>query len=163
MSYTLIQVFMKSNKNEFQIKKLHGNDLAIFKKLILLFHDIFKTENRQLPNSTYLKKMLNNSEFICMAVICDHEVIGGLTAYELPMYYSSKSEIFIYDVAIQAENQRKGIGKKLITALREYSSKNRISEIFVAANVVDKHALKFYTAIGGIAEKVMHFNLNVYP
>jgi len=40
--------------------------------------------------------------------------------------------------------QRKGIGKKLISALCEYCSKNGFNEVFVQAETADTQAVNFY-------------------
>jgi aminoglycoside 3-N-acetyltransferase I len=79
-------------------------------QLFLLFQQVF---DAKLPTvkKAYLKKLLNRPDFICFAAIYKNEVIGGLTAYELPMYHSETSEMYIYDIAVKPAFQRKGIGK----------------------------------------------------
>ena len=44
-----------------------------------------------------------------MAVL-DNVVVGGLTAHVLPSAYSASAEVYIYDLGVKAEMQRKGIG-----------------------------------------------------
>jgi aminoglycoside 3-N-acetyltransferase I len=80
-----------------------------------------------------------------------------LTAYELAGYYSETSEIFIYDIAVNPAFQQKGLGKQLLLSLKEYATQKNISAIFVDANEEDEHALDFYHATGGKAEKVIQF------
>ena len=149
---------MKFSNEAVQIKRLTTEDILIFKKLIHLFREVFEMKTPGIIKESYLKNLLEKQEFIAYAIIYENEVIGGLTAYELPMYYSGYSEVFIYDIAIQPEFQRKGLGKKLLLTLKEYCRQNGIKEIFVAANEEDKHALNFYKSIGGNAESVVHFN-----
>lgn len=88
----------------------------------------------------------------------ENEIVGGLTAYELPEYYSGESEIFIYDIAIRREFQRKGFGRKLLIILEDYCRQSGIKVMFVAANEEDENALDFYHSTGGKADKVIHFN-----
>jgi aminoglycoside 3-N-acetyltransferase I len=87
----------------------------------------------------------------------EDEVMGGLTACGLPMYYSNRSEIFLYDLAVKPEYQRMGFGKGLIQSLKEYCIKNGIKEFFVMAHEEDEHAIEFYRATGGRGEKVINF------
>jgi aminoglycoside 3-N-acetyltransferase I len=141
-----------------KIKRLTGKDLRLFKELLKLFEDMFKMKNAPTVKESYLHELLENPTFLAYAIILNNELIGGLTAYELPKYYSEESEVFIYDLAIKAEYQRKGLGKMLISSLKEQYSNAGIREIFVAANIEDKHALKFYHSTGGKVEKVVHFN-----
>ena len=145
-------------KKGFQIKKLRKQDVLIFRKLIDLFQQVFEVENPKQADESYLVNLLENLDFIAMCVIIENELAGGLTAYELPMYYANESELFIYDIAIRPEFQRKGLGSELLKALEKYCRKQNIKMMFVAANEEDEHALEFYHATGGNAEKVVHFN-----
>ena len=106
-------------------------------------------------------KLLSNTNFIAIAAFRENEIVGGLTAYELSMYYSDNSEIFLYDLAVKPEYQRMGIGKRLIHHLREYCVKNGIDEFFVLAHAEDEHAVEFYRSTGGKSEKVVNFLYNV--
>lgn len=84
-------------------------------------------------------------------------VAGGATAYVLAPYHARMPELFIYDVAIATQHQRKGLGAKLIAALKDYCRENNIGEMFVPAHEEDTHALDFYRSTGGKAEKVVLF------
>ena len=48
------------------------------------------------------------------------------------------------------DQQRKGIGRQLMTALREDRSSHGIPLVLVAADNDDGHALDFYRAVGGV-------------
>jgi aminoglycoside 3-N-acetyltransferase I len=145
-------------KKVFKIKKLAKNDLPLFKELILLFHEVFDIKNTKGAEESYLNNLLKKPGFIACVVIRENKVIGGLTAYELPLYYGNYSEVYIYDMAVKQEFQRQGIGKKLIAELKQICKKNGIREMFVEAHEEDKHAVDFYKSTGGKAERVVHFN-----
>ncbi len=149
------------DNKKLQIKKLAEHDLLLFKKLIQLFHKVFEMENALTANEAYLKTLLPKRSFIVYAAVYENEVVGGLTAYELPMYYSEGSELYIYDIAVKSEFQRKGVGKQILLSLKEYCRQNGIKEMFVEAHEEDKHAVDFYHSSGGQAEKVVHFNFLV--
>lgn len=141
-----------------QIKKLNKTDTALFKELVVLFDEVFQNESRSVPKKAYLQKLLTKNSFIAIVATYNNKVIGGLTAYELPMYYGKFSELLIYDMAVSSKHQRKGIGKKLITSLIKFGKKRGIESIFVPAHEEDEDALAFYKSTGGKAEKVIHFN-----
>jgi aminoglycoside 3-N-acetyltransferase I len=143
--------------DHFQIKHLGKEDLLLFQELIGLFREVFEMENAGVPGDPYLAGLLEDPHFIAYAAIGEKKVIGGLTAYELPMVYAGRSEMFIYDLAVQPAFQRTGIGQGLMAALQQYCRQNGIREMFVAANEEDSHAIDFYRRIGGQEERVRHF------
>ncbi len=148
---------MNKTTKPFEIKQLGKEDLVIFKSLIDLFNIVFEEEERNIGSDAYLLKLLGNNQFVTLVAVSENEVLGGLTAYELPMAYSDRSEIFLYDMAVKTERQRTGVGKKLIQSLKEYCIKNKIETFFVMAHEEDGHALEFYHATGGESEKVVNF------
>ena len=116
---------MSPTTKPFEIKQLTKEDLSTFKSLIDLFNMVFEEEPVSGENGNLLK-LLGSNNFIAMAAVSENEVVGGLTAYELPMYHSESSEVFLYDLAVKPAYQRMGIGKKLIQNLKEYCIKNGI-------------------------------------
>ena len=146
------------DNRELQVIQLSSRDLIRFQKLIVIFQEVFEMENRPMINEAYLRRLLENPGIIIFAIQYKNEIVGGLTAYELPSYYSEYSEIFIYDVAIKPGFQRKRLGTMLLSALKDYCRDNGIKEFFVEASEEDKHAVHFYGSAGGIAEKVIQFN-----
>jgi aminoglycoside 3-N-acetyltransferase I len=141
----------------FQIKRLSMNDMLTFQNLVIFFREVFEMSKTMNADQTNLKRLLEKDDFIAIAILHEGDIVGGLTAYELPMYYSDRSEIFVYDVAIKAEFQRRGLGKKLISALKEHCIKNGIEEFFVQAHEEDEYALEFYGTTGGRAERIVQF------
>jgi aminoglycoside 3-N-acetyltransferase I len=144
------------NKKSFEFKRLTTSDLTAFKSLIEMFNTVFE-EEQQIGSDAHLLKLLGNNSFIVIAALSENEVVGGLTAYELPMIYSDASEVILYDMAVREEYQRIGIGKGLIQSLKEYCMKNEIETFFVMAHEEDVHAVEFYHATGGKSEKVLNF------
>jgi len=147
---------MKPEISSFQIKHLTKEHLADFHALVNLFNMVFEEESK-IGSKTHLLKLLSSKNFIALAALTENEVVGGLTAYELPMYYSDSSEIFLYDLAVKPEYQRMGIGKGLLQSLKAHCIKHEIKEFFVMAHAEDKHAIEFYRATGGKSEKVVNF------
>jgi len=131
-------------------------DLSKFTSLINLFNMVFEEESKIGSEANSLR-LLSSAGFIAIAAIAESEVVGGLTAYEFPIYYSDSSEIFLYDLAVKPEYQRLGVGRGLIQRLKEYCIENGIKDFFVMAHEEDEHAIEFYHATGGKAEKVVNF------
>lgn len=148
---------MMKNPRPFEIKQLTKEDLPLFKSLIDLFNTVFEEEDPTVGNDAHLLKLLDGRSFVAITAVSENEVVGGLTAYELPLVYSDHSEIFLYDMAVQSEYQRMGIGKSLIQSLKEYCIKNGIKEFFVMAHEEDQHAIEFYHSTGGKSENIVNF------
>ncbi len=140
------------------IRQLRRKDVREFRQLIRIFMNVFEAPARIEPDEAYLAKLLENPAFVVIAALNGNDIIGGLTAYELPGYYSEQSELFLYDIAVRQELQQTGIGKSLIAALRDYCRDKDIREMFVAANEEDVDAVRFYHATGGQPLKAVHFS-----
>lgn len=147
------------DKNE-EVIKLEPTDVQFFKQLLQIFIEVFNADPFEIPDERHLEELLKNDPLMVYVIQLDDEIIGGLTAYVLPAYHFKSSEVYIYDLAIKAKFQRRGFGTLLMAAIKDDCRKLGFKEIFVQADVVDDHALKFYRATGGNPESVVHFN---YP
>ncbi|MEO5582875.1 MAG: GNAT family N-acetyltransferase [Saprospiraceae bacterium] len=144
-------------KNKHLIIKLEHHDIMLFRNLLILFNEIFESDTDTIPGDIYLKSLLANPDFLVFVLLIEDKVLGGVTAYLLPKYYSEASELYLYDVAIHPDLQRQGFGKEMIETVKQYCLSHRISEAFVDAHEEDKHAYEFYQSTGGVADKVFHF------
>lgn len=140
------------------IKKLNSNDLDRFKMLIKLFEDVFEMQDFKMPADSHLQKVLSKDNFIAFAAEADGKIVGGLTAYILEQYYAAIPLVYIYDLAVNRTYQRQGIGKIILAELKMYCKRIGVKEVFVQADIADKHAIEFYRTTGGIAEDVIHFD-----
>ena len=148
---------MDFDVEKLEVRQLTPADLSAFILLIRLFNAVFESDESAISSETNLLKLLSGNQFVVIAAIYENELVGGLTAYELPMYYSENPEIFLYDLAVKREYQRRGIGKRLIHHLRDYCTKHGIHEFFVLAHAEDEHAVEFYRSTGGKSEEVVNF------
>lgn len=139
------------------ISKLADKDLENFKQLLKVFENVFEMNSFVTPDDAYLLQLLHNPDIIFMIAEAEEKVVGGLSAYVLPQYYSAAKHAYIHDVAISTSYQRKGIGKKLIAAFNTYCENAGYEEVFVAAEKDDEHAVEFYRSTGGEALDSVHF------
>ncbi|WP_338762970.1 GNAT family N-acetyltransferase [Bernardetia sp. ABR2-2B] len=144
-------------------QKLTNQDLPLLKELIKIFEEVFEMENFVLPNDKYLQSLLENESMIFFVAALENEegevkVLGGLRAYILPSVYYASSEIYLYDLGVTPTFQRQGIGTKLMEKLKGYSKGLGYKELFVQADLEDKHAQDFYKKTGGQAADVIHFS-----
>ena len=105
----------------------------------------------------YLDLLLARPDFWVLTALCDGSVVGGLTAHTLMMTAFEGAEVFLYDIAVDPDHQRRGFGQRLVDTLRREASSLGIHTVFVPADDEDTHALDFYRALGGTPEQVTFF------
>ena len=147
-------------KNSFKISRIEENDTERLIELVHLLNEVFE-EPDKVASKRHLTKLLSKPNFHAIVATKEDKVVGGLSAYELERYYTDKSELYIYDIAVKTELHNQGIGKKLINYLKDYSTKNDIEGIFVEAHSEDEQAVKFYESTFGKSEKVDQFNFEI--
>ena len=145
--------------SEIRIRRLASDDQDQARRLFAMMADVFAEEREDL-SETYVDALLRRQEFWALAAFAGDDIVGGLTAHTLPMTRAESSELFIYDIAVRADRQRTGVGRRLMTALREAAAAAGIGEVFVPADDDDVHALDFYRALGGVPSRVTFFTFS---
>lgn len=146
----------RSGSGVTRIHRLTAADVPLARQTFLAMSAVFETDAAALSDD-YLESLLERAEFWAFAALEDDRVLGGLTAHTLPMTRSESAEVFIYDLAIVPDRQRQGLGRRLVTALRDAAGARGIGVAFVPADNDDTHALEFYRAIGGTPAPVTIF------
>ncbi|MCK6546367.1 GNAT family N-acetyltransferase [Myxococcota bacterium] len=139
-----------------EVRRLTVDDAAPARAMFRLFAEVFETEYSELGDD-YLARILSRPDLWALAAFEDGVVVGGITAHVLMMTRSESSELFIYDLAVRPEHQRRGIGRRLVSALLDAGRAAGITVAFVPADDEDVHALDFYRAIGGAPAPVTIF------
>ncbi|ASS50185.1 MAG: hypothetical protein A3D31_11490 [Candidatus Fluviicola riflensis] len=141
--------------------KLELTHLEYLTQLLRVYEIEFEMTDFKLPVDTYLVRLLYNPNILFYVAIDNNLVVGGLTAHILPSVYSEAGEVYIYDLAIKSEFQRKGIARQLLIELKQYCAESGYKEVFVQADIEDQHALDFYRATGGKEEHVFHYSYSL--
>ena len=144
---------------EIRVKRLTSNDREGARRLFRVMAEVF-TEECALLSDGYLDQLLRRKEFWALAAFADDDIIGGVTAHSLPMTRTESSEVFIYDIAVESEYRRKGVGRRLLKALCEQASELGIEQVFVSVDNGDVHALDFYRSLGGTPSPVTIFSFS---
>lgn len=139
--------------------RLRATDLATAKSLFAVMAEVFESACDPLSDA-YVTRLLSDERFWAVAAFAGEEIVGGITAHTLPMTKSESSEIFIYDVAVRVDHQRRGIGRGMMSYLRMEAAALGVDELFVPADDEDTHALDFYRALGGAPAAVTIFTFS---
>jgi aminoglycoside 3-N-acetyltransferase I len=116
-------------------------------------------ENFSLPNQSHLQSILSKNDFIVFVAMLEDKVVGGLTAYSMEQYYSTKPLAYLFGLAVANHLQRQGIGKQLVAEANNYFKSKGFEELFVQADVIDEYAIDFYRSTKpSNEEQVVHFS-----
>ncbi len=147
----------------FPIQRLLPEHAHLVPALLTMFGQAFEDEeswSARRPDADYLAQLLRKPEVIVLAAFSEGEVVGGLVAYELQKIEQPRSEIYIYDLAVDDAYRRRGIATALIDALRPLARECGAWVIYVQADYGDEPAIALYTKLGA-REDVMHFDLPI--
>jgi len=106
-------------------------------------------ESQEALDEPYLTQLLSDRRFWALTALADEHVVGGVTAWTLPLTTHQQQELMIYDLAVDPSFQRRGIGSRLIDTLLRQASELGISVAWVPVDDDDAHAIDFYRSIGG--------------
>lgn len=144
-----------------RIKQLSATDLHLMNSMLSLFGEAFgetNTYNTKRPGTAYMQKLLGSDYFIALAAQKNEQVVGALVAYELQKFEQERSEIYIYDLAVDEAHRREGIAMSLIQTLQTIAAERGAYVIFVQADYGDDPAVALYSKLG-TREDVMHFDI----
>lgn len=146
---------------EWDVRVLGVQDAALLRHMLSMFGKAFgdlETYTARQPDDEYLQDLLSSSTFIAVAALAGSDIIGGLAAYVLPKFEQARSELYIYDLAVDVSYRRQGIATAMIRELQELAMTRGIHVIFVQADHGDLPAIALYTKLG-VREDVLHFDI----
>jgi aminoglycoside 3-N-acetyltransferase I len=147
---------------EVTITRLRPGDSAQFRALNRLFAAAFDDADQYLstpPSEAYVTDILAKPHVIALTATKGAALIGGLVAYELPKLEQQRSEIYIYDLAVDEAHRRQGVATALIGEVRQIARAVGAWVVYVQADYVDPPAVALYTKLGR-REDVMHFDID---
>lgn len=133
--------------------------------MLSLFSEAFDDEesySRARPSAEYFEKLLTRDHFIALIAEEGDKVVGAIAAYELMKFEQERSEIYIYDLAVDEGYRRQGIATALIEKLKDIAKERGAWVIYVQADYGDEPAIALYTKLG-TREDVMHFDIELPP
>lgn len=146
---------------DYGYKQLTPSDLDLMKQLLKVYGEAFedlRTYQDKLPTDEYLRELLAKPHFITVVATHEDQVVGGLSAYMLDKFEQDRREIYIYDLAVDAEHRLRGIATKLINELKRIAREKKVYVIYVQADPPDMPAVKLYESLG-TKEEVFHFDI----
>ncbi|MDX2183472.1 MAG: GNAT family N-acetyltransferase, partial [Gemmatimonadaceae bacterium] len=119
------------------VRTLTSDDVATMRRALVLFGEAFEdraTYTGRPPSDDYLRQLLERPTFIAV-VACDGDrVVGAIGAYVLPKFEQARSEIYLYDLAVDAAYRRRGIATAMIRELQRVGESRGAWVVFVQAD-----------------------------
>ena len=150
-------------ESDARIERIRAGDVDTMRDMLAMMGAAFDdvgTYTRAQPDDAYLRRLLSGTHFIALAAVSDGKVVGGLAAYELQKFEQARSELYIYDLAVDEAWRRRGIATALIGELRTIARERGAWVIYVQADPPDAPAMALYTKLG-TREDVCHFDIPV--
>ena len=142
------------------ITRLGPDDVRLAQATFALMGQVFEDPPHTVPADAYVVGLLARPDLWAYAAVDDDRPVGGLTAFVLPLTRTEASELFVYDVAVREDQQRRGVGRALLERLLADGAAAGLAEMWVPADDEDTHALDFYRRTGGTPQAVTIFT---YP
>ncbi len=146
----------------YSILRITSDDLEFMYSLLTVFGEVFDMDEHYIkhqPDKAYLHELLDNDSFIALCAVVNKQVVAGLTAYELKKYEQQRSEIYIYDLAVEKSYRRQGIATALIKEVQAIARDRKAYMVFVQADYGDEPAINLYEKLG-TREEVIHFDIS---
>jgi aminoglycoside 3-N-acetyltransferase I len=144
-----------------RVQVLGGDDIATMRAMLRMFGEAFNepdTYNAAQPDDAYLKELLSSRTFVAVAALAGSEVVGGIAAYVLPKFEQARTELYIYDLAVDEGYRRRGVATAMIEEVKKLAVARGIYVIYVQADYGDDPAIALYTKLG-VREDVLHFDI----
>ena len=151
------------SKEAFDVQRLGAADLDSMIALLTLFGEVFEmpeTYCAAQPGKAYMEGLLGSDDFIALVARKEGRVVGGLTAYVLHKFEQERSEVYIYDLAVDAAHRRQGIATALIEAVKPIAKASGAYVIVIQADQGDEPPIALYSKLGR-REEVLHFDIGV--
>lgn len=147
----------------YEIQGLGARDLDLMDALLTLFGEVFEmpeTYGAAKPGQAYMERLLDSDDFVALVALEAGRVVGGLTAYVLHKFEQERSEVYIYDLAVDGAHRRRGIATALIEGVKPIARDSGAHVIVIQADQGDEPPIALYSKLG-TREEVLHFDIGV--
>jgi aminoglycoside 3-N-acetyltransferase I len=112
------------------------------------------------PSDDYLLSLLSRDHMLVCVALDKERVVAGLVAYVLEKFEQERSEVYIYDLAVDENFRRQKIATRLIHFLKDEAAKRGAWVVYVQADRDDPPAIQLYESLG-VREDVCHFDISM--
>ena len=96
---------------------------------------------------------LSNPMNYFFACIDNNKIIGYACGYELNRLDNAGNMLYIHGVGIHADYRRQGVGKQMITAIKQLCKLSGICKMFLYTQKTNTAACVLYSSTEGVADR----------
>ncbi|MGC2236133.1 MAG: GNAT family N-acetyltransferase [Pyrinomonadaceae bacterium] len=130
---------------EFTVRKFESNDAARAVELV-------KSFAAKDVSAEYFKTFLSNPANYLIVAEAGNELAGFLLGYRLERLKEESFKFFIYEIDVDKNFQRKGVGTALIEYAKNVVRAEKMINAFVFTNYSNEDAVEFYKSTGAKIE-----------
>ena len=121
-----------------------------------------KFYNSQL-SAAEAEALLKRKEQFMLCILEGGALAGFCYFHILPRWYDGVNEIFLYDLEVEEEHQRKGYGRRLFRKVFNIAKDRDIPIIWLLAKGSNDKAMQFYKEMGGKIQTKEAVLIEFYP
>jgi ribosomal protein S18 acetylase RimI-like enzyme len=107
--------------------------------------------------------LLGNDSTIFLVAFEGDDPVGFVLAYELPRRHGDEAILLVYEVDVDEEHRRRGVGTTLLRELADIARRRGIGEGFVLTDPGNEAANALYASAGGERQYVVEWDFNWRP
>ncbi|MEM8726640.1 MAG: GNAT family N-acetyltransferase [Pseudomonadota bacterium] len=144
--------------------RLGVDDLAGYRAMNAVFSEGFDEPQNYAdkpPSDEYARDWLANPHNVAILARVEGNAIGALAGYILPKFEQSRSELYIYDLAVLESHRRVGAATAMIEETRRIAREVGAWTVFVQADVIpeDEPARALYRSLAHEEITALHFDI----
>tara|TARA_B100000768_G_scaffold23418_1_gene21049 strand:- start:56 stop:502 length:447 start_codon:yes stop_codon:yes gene_type:complete len=129
------------------------DDANIVGPIFDLYRIFYKQESNVKSAIQYIKSRLENKEAIIFFVKDKDRCIGFTQLYPTFDSVKLRKKIVLYDLFVCSDCRKKGVGKILMDAAKDYAQKNKFGSIELATNKDNIAGQTLYESLGYIRDQ----------
>jgi ribosomal protein S18 acetylase RimI-like enzyme len=102
---------------------------------------------RELADREPRTALLQDERTIFLVAFEGDIPVGFVLAYELPRRHGDRSIVFVYEIDVREDRQRRGVGTALMQELAQHARERGIAEGFVLTEASNERAMAFYASL----------------
>ena len=135
------------NEN-FIIKEATAEDSEKIGEVFDLYRQFYKKISDKTLSIEYIKERLSNKESTIFFVEGNNICMGIVQLYITFDSLELAKKIVLYDLFVKSEYRKKGIGRMLMNASKNFAEKNNISGIELSTAISNGTAQNLYESLG---------------
>ncbi|HEX9988194.1 MAG TPA: GNAT family N-acetyltransferase [Chloroflexia bacterium] len=135
-----------------EIRRLQGSDYALLASAI---QALIPEEERDggVASAAHLKRALENTACYFIVCLLDSNPVGYLSAFGFPAIDNDCSQVYLYDIVVDEQHRRKGIGSRMIEELKGQCKQDGADHIWVGTSLDNEPAQKTFEGTGAERER----------